>query len=301
MSRRAGWLSTTVLSGALIAPELHSLAYAADLYTKVPLEAQKDQLLLPAVDGINGKAEVLGGSLAGKSVYATRGAVAIPVGNQFGLQLDGALGSYDSRGFGAAAAHGFWRDPSRGLLGLYGSYTSWDQVGGLRLGQFGVEGAAYLGRWTVEGIAGVESGNNQTVNFGPVIQTWNIKTRFFDKVDVAYYVNDNWRVSAGHRYLGGNNAAAFGTEYAFNPGWRSGLGMSLFAEARVGENDYRGIWGGLKFYFGQRDKTLIQRHRQDDPPIGLPETLVSLSNNKGNSVIPVTPPPPPPPPPCGEC
>lgn len=297
MSGRAVLLSTTMLSGIVWSAVLTGQGAAADLYAKAPLVTLKDPLYLPAVDGLNGKAELLGGTLANKSLYGVRGALAIPVAGQFGVQVDGALGSYDSRAFGAVAAHGFWRDPSRGLLGLYGSYTNWNQAGGLHLGQFGVEGAAYMGRWTVEGVVGVEGGNSQSINFGPAIQTWDIKTRLFDKVDVAYYLNDNWKVSAGHRYLGGNHAAAFGTEYAFNPGWRSGLGMSVFAEARVGENNYQGIWGGLKFYFGQRDKTLIQRHRQDDPPIGLPETLFSLANNRSNSITPV----PAAPPPCGEC
>ena len=34
---------------------------------------------------------------------------------------------------------------------------------------------------------------------------------------------------------------------------------SLFAEGRIGEDDYHGVWGGVRFYFGQNDKTL-------DPP-----------------------------------
>lgn len=37
------------------------------------------------------------------------------------------------------------------------------------------------------------------------------------------------------------------------------------AEGRVGEDSYHGVWGGVRFYFGQKDKTLIRRHREDDP------------------------------------
>ncbi len=44
-----------------------------------------------------------------------------------------------------------------------------------------------------------------------------------------------------------------------------GIMASLFAEGRIGEDDYHGVWGGVRFYFGQHDKTLIRRHREDDP------------------------------------
>jgi hypothetical protein len=42
----------------------------------------------------------------------------------------------------------------------------------------------------------------------------------------------------------------------------------------------------LRFYFGQKDKTLIQRHRQDDPIEWVPETLFSIVNN-GTTLPPV--------------
>jgi hypothetical protein len=44
-----------------------------------------------------------------------------------------------------------------------------------------------------------------------------------------------------------------------------GMMAALFAEARFGEHSDHGAWGGLRFYFGQKDKTLIRRHREDDP------------------------------------
>lgn len=37
-----------------------------------------------------------------------------------------------------------------------------------------------------------------------------------------------------------------------------------FAEGRISENDYEGIWCGVTFYIGD-DKSLIRRHREDDP------------------------------------
>lgn len=46
-----------------------------------------------------------------------------------------------------------------------------------------------------------------------------------------------------------------------------GMMAGLFAEGQVGEHSDSGVWGGVRFSFGQKDKTLIRRHREDDPPI----------------------------------
>jgi hypothetical protein len=83
----------------------------------------------------------------------------------------------------------------------------------------------------------------------------------------------------GHRYLGGKHALALGTEHAFTLG--NGQASSLFVEARLGEGDFHGVWGGLKFYWGQKDKSLIARHRQDDPPVW--DTLFSITNSRSSS------------------
>jgi hypothetical protein len=47
--------------------------------------------------------------------------------------------------------------------------------------------------------------------------------------------------------------------------------MSLFVEAQFGENDYATVFGGVKFYFGSDNKSLMRRHREDDPRNQIPE------------------------------
>ena len=42
-------------------------------------------------------------------------------------------------------------------------------------------------------------------------------------------------------------------------------GLSLFANASKGDNDYDHVIGGIRYYFGKQ-KSLIERHRKDDPP-----------------------------------
>jgi hypothetical protein len=229
--------------------------------------------------------------------------------------MDGRAGSLDRSGFGSVGGHLFWRDPRQALFGIYGDYTSWDRYGGVRVGHVAGEGAYYLGQFTLEGVAGVEFGNSASSSiFGSVTATststtapgpappgvpgttttttstffaaltnsYDIKTRFFDQVDLAYYPIDNWKAYVGHRYLGGLNAAAFGTEAALPLG--HGLMASAFVEGRVGEQDFHGIWGGLKLYFGQSDKPLIARHRRDDPPVWSGDSLFSILNNQSSSV-----------------
>jgi hypothetical protein len=234
-------------------------ARSADMATKAPPAPGCVQ----AVDGVNGKLAGLGGSFGNKSYYAAEGALAAPLGCEFGAQLDLNGGSFDGRFIGTVAGHLFWRNPAQGLVGAYGDFTQWDKFGGVRAGHIGPEAEGYYGQWTLQGIAGAEFGNSASGIVGAVTQTFNVRTRFFDEINLAYYPQDNFEVYAGHRYLGGKNAAAFGGEWGIP--MNNGMMAGLFAEGRAGEGSYHGAWGGIRFYFGQKDKSLIRRHREDDP------------------------------------
>jgi Chaperone of endosialidase len=291
MRLRARLLSSTMWSGFVGGLLLAAgPAAAADIVVKAP----QYEAFAPAVDGSNGKIEGFGGSFANKTIYGAKGAFSVPLGIQFGLQIDGAAGSFDDRGFGSIGGHLFWRNPAQGLIGIYANHTHWDRFGGVHVTQIAGEGELYVGRWSLQGIAGVEFGNraNQITTTSTTDVTlatttttltefYDLKTQFFDKINLSYYPLDNWKVFVGHRYLGGKHAAALGTEWALPLG--GGTLASLYVEGRAGEDDFRGVWGGLKFYFGQRDKSLIQRHRQDDPIEWTPESLFSIVNSFGRT------------------
>ena len=304
-----------MLSGAVGFTLLHVIAVrAAD--APIPKKAPAVMIPLPAVDGANGKIDGFGGSVGNKGVYGLEGIYSVPLQGPYGVQMDGRAGSLDRSGFGSVGGHLFWRDPRQALFGIYGDYTNWDRYGGVRVGHVAGEGAYYFGQFTLEGVAGVEFGNNASSSIfgsatatststtapGPVppgvpgtittttstffaalTNSYDIKTQFFDQINLSYYPIDNLKAYVGHRYLGGLNAAAFGTEYALPIG--HGLMASAFAEGRVGEQGFHGIWGGLKLYFGQSDKPLIARHRRDDPPIWSGDSLFSILNNQSSSVI----------------
>ena len=275
-----------LLSAAVAAISLASIAQAADLPSRIaPLPVFTQ---LPAVDGLNGKLELFGGGF-GQNVqdpfnaFSTQsswratggaaGSISLPVGREFGVQFDGLVANIGGRFVGGLGGHGFWRDPSKGLLGLYASGTYFDGRGGLATGRIGAEGEAYLGRVTLQGIAGIEFGGSNQYRFGyPFIAPGafgiytlyrnQVKTRFFDRAAIAFYPLDNLKLSVGHRYNYGLHAASLEAEYLVTSGPTA---ASIFAEGRIGQRNTSSIVGGVKIYFGNSDKTLIRRHREDDP------------------------------------
>jgi len=72
---------------------------------------------------------------------------------------------------------------------------------------------------------------------------------------------------------------------------------ALFVEARAGEGDFHGIYGGLRFYFGNHEKSLMRRNREDDPPADQNLNLFTLGGATGQQSVPQAPtqhaPPPP--------
>jgi hypothetical protein len=286
-----------MLSGMVGAALLGSTrTEASDLLVKAPVSPYE----LPAVDGPNGKVDAFGGVINSDTVYGVGGSFSAPLSNrQWGLQVDAAVGSLDQRAFGTLAPHFFWRDPRRALFGFYGSFTNWDQFDGVYLAQVAGEGEYYVGRFTLQGVLGVEFGNTVTsitppmsgggpgTSAGHINGAFDGHTRFFDQINLKYYFQDNWSAYVGHRYLGEKNALALGTETAMPLG--NGMMGSLFVEGRIGEDNYNGIWGGVRLYFGNHDKTLIRRQREDDPNTW--DTLHSLLNASGGSSTPFCIPP----------
>ncbi len=221
---------------------------------------------MPAVSQVNGKASVFGGGQDG-GLYGVTGSLTAPLGHDFGLQFDGMVGSGKGAAFYGVGGHVFWRDPAKGLLGLYSSYVSWDvingippddAIGGAKVGKVGVEGEAYLGRFSLEGLA--------TYQFGDF-------TGFAGKAVLAYYPTDDFRIDGGVRYLEGAGAIGMvDAEWQPHPG----KGLTVYASGSFGENNYVQALGGARFYFGDTGKTLIRRHREDDPinVNGLPGDLM---------------------------
>jgi hypothetical protein len=230
-------------------------ARAADLVINDPGTIVQPDTDLPAVSGINGKWELDPGILTSSAGVRAAGSVSIPLGKSFGLQLDGQ-GLLNGNGLTyGGAVHAFTRNPSSYLAGITAGFV---RAPGATLGAVGFEGELYLNEFSIEGWAGVAG--LDYVN--PALLD---KTGVFAIGDVAYYATPDWRMSLGGSYVLGDTALHLGTEYQFQ-----GLGapLSITGDARLHTNGSYTLTVGLKGYFGGDDpqKTLINRHRQDDPP-----------------------------------
>jgi hypothetical protein len=238
----------------------------------------------PAVSAPNGKLGAFGGVIGDDdTAYGAFGAFSVPLGHPFGLQVDGMVGSADDDLFYGVAGHLFWRDPSVGLLGFYASYAKWDssttavleatpdgpiplgsvqETIGAEVGKVGLEGEAYLGRLSLEGMVAYQFGDEEGIA---------------GKGTVAFYPTDDLRFDISVIHLKGPGfSGGVGIEWA--PPAAGGL--ALFADASIDEDDDVRAFGGATFYFGP-EKSLIQRHREDDPDVELPDDLFKIVGDVG--------------------
>tara|TARA_R110002167_G_scaffold184083_7_gene384511 strand:+ start:2074 stop:2988 length:915 start_codon:yes stop_codon:yes gene_type:complete len=263
-------LSSTALISCVA---LTTASFAADLYV---VGEPVYPTVLPAVSALNGKISIEGGAFDAEGFGAVTGSVSVPLGQRFGLQLDGAVGVLDDDFYGGVGGHLFWRDPAYALLGIYGSYTSIEDIDG-EISRIGVEGEYYWNQFTVKTVLGAEF-----IDIDPPVDFDD--TNFFAFTDLSYYATDDLELSVGHRYTGEKNALALGVEYQLNQQIFSS-GVALYAEGRIGEDDYKGAWAGVRMYLGD-NKSLIRRHREDDPTDWSEDNLFGILNGNPGACVP---------------
>lgn len=229
----------------------------------------------PAVSGANGKLSLEGGSLDGAGTGIALGSLTLPVGTSFGMQFDGAVGLVDDQTLGGGGFHFFTRDPSQYLLGVYGSYHALDDISIWRLAG---EAEAYFGRVSIKGFGGYENVDFPSTYNGALVLNGD-EGHFFGRLDLAYYPTENLKLSAGYHYESEINLGSVSAEYLL-PG--VGAPVSVFAKGDFGEDSYSYVSGGLKVYFGaEQNKSLIKRHRTEDPDNYLPVFQKIVTQSKG--------------------
>ena len=218
-----------------------------------------------AVDGINASVSLSGGTLDGvaNGMLVASVTAPLPYLSSLGFQLDVALGQYDgvSRSdSGGAAGHLFWRNPDVGMLGLFADFGN---VTSFHFGRIGVEGAKYIGPWTIDVMLGMEFGQN-------------VLTRFVDEVDVSYNFNENFKASIGHRLTSRGHMGNIGFEKQFYAS--QNVAWSMFGTAEAGEDDFSQVFLGVKAaYSANGAVTLQQRDRSRSVKIRLPRNLASIT------------------------
>lgn len=236
----------------------------------------------PAVSTVNGKISAAGGDIGGHGGGVSEGSFSFPIGYSFGGQLDAAGGGANGRGLYGVDGQGFWRDPSVGLVGGFAVHAAHGiAVGsnvtakGSYVNRYGVEAEDYIGRFTPSIAAGYQEGNLLQKNGG------------FGILDLAWYPIDNLQLSGGGDINSAHSRALLGAEYQL--GLAALPGLTTFAEAGItGQRDSY-VLVGLRIYFGP-DKTLIRRHREDDPSSPIGNTLNSSFQTNGPATPACTPP-----------
>jgi hypothetical protein len=204
----------------------------------------------------NAKVSLEGGQYDDDGAALALGSYTIPLGHSFGLQADGALGNIADNMMGGGGVHLFTRDPSTYLLGVYGSYHTWDSIDIWRLaGEFQL----YLDRYSLDGLAGYEGVRLPATNGALVLLDPN-DDHFFGQVDLSFYPVPDLRLYGGYRYVNETSLAGAGIEYLM----RGVAPVSAFAKADFGDQQYNRITAGLRIYLNG-DKSLIDRHRTEDP------------------------------------
>ena len=229
---------------------------------------------LPAVSGLNGKLSAQGGLYSDETTALILGSLSVPIAQQLGFQLDGAIAPLDGDAMRGGAGHLFYRNPNTFLIGAYGSFHRWRQIDIWRLA---LETELYLDRFSVEALVGVESISHR-LKFsapaggpgGPITLERVDDEHVFAIADLAYYFQDNLRVSVGYRYVSEESLGAAGVEYLI--GSSDGTPVSLFAEGQFGKRRYNRAMAGVRVFFGgSTGKSLMRRHREDDPRNRVPD------------------------------
>jgi hypothetical protein len=185
--------------------------------------------------------------LGDDEVFRGGAAFSFPVGDMFGIQADlTALDAYGETAIGGAA-HFFTRDPNSYLLGAYGGYVD---AGPANIWYVGPEAELYLDNISIEAVGGVMDISNGG------------GTEFYAMGKVALYATDNLRLSVGASTVANFESANAGLEWFMGD---TGLPLSLTVNGELGEDGYTSIQAGVSLYFGGEDKSLIRRHREDDP------------------------------------
>lgn len=227
---------------------------------------------LPAVSGLNGAVDIRGGAAKGNVVGLIAGKVSAPILHDYGVQLDAALGDVGGNAVKGVGAHAFYRDPKTGLAG--GTYSrGW--YANNYYNRFGAEGEYYQGNLTYGARAGYQNG---TIHHGE-----------YTNLDLTWYMNDNLAITPGFRNTAGQAWGRIGTEWQ-PQSITSVPGLTVFASTGAGNHGYAFGLVGARFYFGN-DKTLIRRHREDDPMELVPdESADNFSQFHPTSAVAAAPP-----------
>lgn len=216
-----------------------------------------------AVSELNGKMAFSSGDLDSNRGQNITGSISTPLSKNFGLQVDGLYTHVSKRDFYGAGAQIFWRDSEKGLLGVsfagINENNMYSITGGL-IGEY------YLNMFTFS----LNAGYSKIKYDFPVPFIETNETKPYAGGSIGFYPIDNLLFEFAYSYAFENYL------YQCNIEYQTPLrGLSLFTDLAKGDQDYDQVLFGIRYYFGKQ-KTLKQRHREDDPQNAVNSVLANI-------------------------
>jgi len=246
--------------------------FGNDLFTNpspkgLPAESGYNYSLTPYAGYTN-----LGTASGGNGVGGLTGSFAAPLGHDFGILMDATSAAFNGGGLFGGGALAFARDPGIGLIGPSIQVMHSTTSGGYSFGFGAINWEGYWGRVTPFGSVGAA-----------VIE--NAGTFLAGGGGIALYPTDNVALVASVSSVAGQTIYSGGIEYLLDEPIGTSA-ASLFVNGFGGSNYSGGVLAGvsLKFGRGSERKTLIRRHREDDP-VSAPYSGSGGLNNLGFALL----------------
>lgn len=236
----------------------------------------------PAVADPNFKASGQFGNVIDDYAWFAQGQFTAPLGEDFGLQIEGGGGELNGHQFYGVGGHLFTRDPDLYLLGLFGGYARAPDFD-VEVARAGAEAEFYLSDLTILATAGYQFSDSA------------VQEGAFGSIDLRWYVSKNFYIQGG---AFAEKERVYGRAgFEWQPGFMALPGLAFNVNGVFGEDDYRSIMGGLTYYFGA-PVSLMDRHRRYDPESALFGLFQSVQQEQARLCAqygaPTTPPAAPP-------
>ncbi|NOT39677.1 MAG: hypothetical protein HOP13_04215 [Alphaproteobacteria bacterium] len=218
----------------------------------------------PAVAAPNLKLTGQFGEVIDDYAWNVQGQFTAPLGERFGVAIEGGGGSIDGHEFYGAGGHLFTRNPDSYLLGLFGGYAEMGDFN-IDVARVGAEAEIYLSAITISATAGYQF--SSALGDGA-----------FGSLDLRWYVTNNFYISAGGQ-IDDNDRKSVTAATEWQPGFAALPGLAFNARGAWGEDDYQSVMGGMTYYFGD-DASLKDRHRKYDPDSALLQLFQSVQQEQ---------------------
>lgn len=207
----------------------------------------------PAVAAPNFKLNGNFGEVIDDYAWNVQGQFTAPLGERFGVAVEGGGGAINGSEFYGAGGHLFTRNPDSYLLGVFGGYAESGEFD-IDIARVGAEAEFYLNALTISATAGYQF--SSALGDGA-----------FGSLDIRWYLTNNFYISAGGT-IDEQDRKSLVAATEWQPGFAALPGLAFNARGVWSDDDYRSITGGMTYYFGE-DANLKDRHRKYDPDSAL--------------------------------